>query len=122
MRTLLLPVLVLLTFSACVSEGQRYTRNAAPHYLSPRAKRLLSTSDQEHIARMIAHVSRKPILAISGSRAKKDRLVVTVGYKQGTTHDDFGFYDIEKKGGQWTITLSADSLDPLMVGWAYTDP
>jgi len=122
MRALLLALLFSLGFCGCVSGDERYTRNTLPHYLSPRAKRLLTTSDQEHIARMIAHVSRKPILAISGSRAKEDRLVVTVGYKQGTTHDDFGFYDIEKKGGQWIITLSADSLDPLMVGWAYSDP
>ncbi len=115
-------MLLIVTVSGCVSEDELYARNSAPHYLSPRAKRFLTRRDQDHIARMIAHVTRKPIIAISGSKAKKDQLIVTVGYKGGTTHEDFGFYDIARKDGQWVITDSADSLDPLMVGWAYSDP
>ena len=123
-RGLLSAFLLFSLVVGCVSEAERYQRNKIGVHLSPRARHLLSQSDLDEIARVVAHGTDKRIIAISMNTKRDPRgiLDITVGVPGGSQPSDFGIYIVDRRGGAWQITAKYDGLSTSLVGLGFDDP
>jgi hypothetical protein len=116
--------LAIVCICGCASEDQRYQENKAGAHLSPRAKASLSGKDLEEIARLIAHSTRKRIIAISAAskRVHPNAWDVTIGYPWGDRPDQFGFCYVTRDHGKWRVLQWFDGLSVSLVGLGFDDP
>ena len=116
-------VAALAAFAACATEDQRYQENRTRAHLTPRAKAALSPTDVDQIARLVAHVSRKRVLAIARAtkQAHPDAYHVTIGLPWSPHRWDYGFLVLAREKGSWRIIDRADDLSVSLVGLGFHD-
>ena len=109
-------ILAATLIAGCSSESEVYQANLKPYYISPYARRLSST-ELDQIARLMAHTTRKPIIALTGSRNLQlgGKILVTVGYPAAQDPDGFGFGTLEKSADAWRVATYYDRLSPVLV-------
>lgn len=114
----------VITLSACASEEQRYQENRERAHLSPKAKTSLSPADIDEIARLVAHTTRKRVIAIARAtkRLHPDAYDVTIGLPWSQQRWDYGFLIIARDRGTWRVLERADSLSVSLVGLGFDDP
>jgi hypothetical protein len=119
-----LVALVAIGFSACASEEQRYKNNRERATLSPKAKATLSSRDIDQLARLVAHTTRKRIIAISRAtkRLHPDAYDITIGLPWSDRPSDYGFLIVAREKGGWRIIQRADGLSLSLVGLGFSDP
>ena len=120
--------LIVIAFAGCASEAERYQENKERAHLSPKAKKYLSPTDIDQIARLVAHSSRKRILGISAATKQLyphwhgDVWDLTVGLPWSEQGWDYGVYTVARQQGEWRIVRRGEALSLSLVGMSMQDP
>jgi hypothetical protein len=121
-------LLVAACMCGCASEEQRYHANRIDLHVSSRTKALLSATDIDEIARLMAHASRMQMICISTTspRIHPNAFEVVTGYSWGENPSEFqsqfGLYYVRRDQGTWHILEGGPGLSGVLVGLACEDP
>jgi len=114
MRRATLLIFSTIAFTSCVSEQVTYERNWQPNHISRHA-RLLSQTDREQIARLMAHRTNQPIICLCAGQGGRNQglLFVYTAYIGAHDRGDYGSFTLKKVDGQWKILQGGTDLDPI---------
>jgi len=114
MRRATLLIFSMIAFTSCVSEQVTYERNMQPNHIS-RYARLLSQTDREQIARLMAHRTNQPIICLCAGQGCRNQglLFVYTAYIGAHDRGDYGSFTLKKVDGQWNILQGGTDLDPI---------